>query len=176
MSLYPVFPPSTTIRDYGYESTHRLHRGDFPQPLLYDGVQVLGTNDLDEEDMLYPSRDLDQDHHETLDHSGGSYDPDEINRRATALFEFAPENDNEVALTEGQEIWISYRHGQGWLVAEDPITGEKGLVPEKYVDIWDDDEPRQVMLMVDDEWVDTDEEVGFGDLEIDDRKENKNKE
>ena len=25
---------------------------------------------------------------------------------------------------EGQIIWISYRHGQGWLVAEDPILGE----------------------------------------------------
>ena len=28
---------------------------------------------------------------------------------------------------------MSYRHGQGWLVAEDPKTGESGLVPEEFV-------------------------------------------
>ncbi|KAK9316718.1 hypothetical protein V1524DRAFT_475276 [Lipomyces starkeyi] len=60
---------------------------------------------------------------------------DEIHGRAVALFDFEPENDNEVALKEGQEIWISYRHGQGWLVAQDPGTGESGLVPEEYVEI-----------------------------------------
>ncbi|KAK9372598.1 uncharacterized protein V1513DRAFT_384424 [Lipomyces chichibuensis] len=60
---------------------------------------------------------------------------DEIHGRAVALFDFEPENDNEVALKEGQEIWISYRHGQGWLVAQDPATGESGLVPEEYVEI-----------------------------------------
>ncbi|KAK9367860.1 hypothetical protein V1509DRAFT_625583 [Lipomyces kononenkoae] len=60
---------------------------------------------------------------------------DEIHGRAVALFDFVPENDNEVALKEGQEIWISYRHGQGWLVAQDPATGESGLVPEEYVEI-----------------------------------------
>jgi hypothetical protein len=30
-------------------------------------------------------------------------------------------------------ILVSYRHGQGWLVAQDPKTGESGLVPEEYV-------------------------------------------
>ncbi|KAK7203111.1 hypothetical protein BZA70DRAFT_283898 [Myxozyma melibiosi] len=60
---------------------------------------------------------------------------DEIHGRAIALFDFVPENDNEVALREGQIIWISYRHGQGWLVAQDPATGESGLVPEEYVEI-----------------------------------------
>ncbi|ODV79727.1 uncharacterized protein CANTADRAFT_35391, partial [Suhomyces tanzawaensis NRRL Y-17324] len=54
-------------------------------------------------------------------------------RKAIALFDFTPENDNEVGLTAGQLIWISYRHGQGWLVAEDPESGENGLVPEEYV-------------------------------------------
>ena len=28
---------------------------------------------------------------------------------------------------------VSYRHGQGWLVASDPRSGEQGLVPEAYV-------------------------------------------
>ncbi|KAF3079762.1 HOG (high osmolarity glycerol) pathway protein [Orbilia oligospora] len=61
-------------------------------------------------------------------------DPDEeMHGKAVALFDFRRENDNELELVEGQVIWVSYRHGQGWLVAEDPRTGESGLVPEEYV-------------------------------------------
>ncbi|ODQ80118.1 hypothetical protein BABINDRAFT_16674, partial [Babjeviella inositovora NRRL Y-12698] len=52
---------------------------------------------------------------------------------AVALYDFEPENANEIALTAGQIIYVSYRHGQGWLVAEDPATGENGLIPEEYV-------------------------------------------
>jgi len=75
---------------------------------------------------------------------------DEIHGKAIALFDFTPENDNEVALKEGQIIWISYRHGQGWLVAEDSNTGETGLVPEEYVQLVNDleyveDEPRRFL-------------------------------
>jgi hypothetical protein len=50
-----------------------------------------------------------------------------------ALYSFEPENSNELRLIEGQEIMVSYRHGQGWLVASDHRTGEQGLVPEAYV-------------------------------------------
>lgn len=50
-----------------------------------------------------------------------------------ALYAFEPLNPNELRLREGQIILVSYRHGQGWLVAEDPVTGEQGLVPEEYV-------------------------------------------
>ncbi len=53
--------------------------------------------------------------------------------KAVALFDFQRENENELPLVEGQVIWVSYRHGQGWLVAEDPKTHESGLVPEEYV-------------------------------------------
>lgn len=58
---------------------------------------------------------------------------EEMHGRAVALFDFARENDNELPLVEGQVILVSYRHGQGWLVAEDPRTNESGLVPEEYV-------------------------------------------
>ena len=58
---------------------------------------------------------------------------EEMHGKAVALFDFAHENENELPLTEGQVIWVSYRHGQGWLVAEDPKTGDTGLVPEEYV-------------------------------------------
>lgn len=66
-------------------------------------------------------------------------------------------------------IWILYRHGQGWLVAEEPESGENGLVPEEYVEILPDedveDEPRPFMPKLlrnidgsESEWEDTDED------------------
>ncbi|OJJ35503.1 hypothetical protein ASPWEDRAFT_51534 [Aspergillus wentii DTO 134E9] len=58
---------------------------------------------------------------------------EEMNGKAVALFDFTREHENELPLTEGQVIFVSYRHGQGWLVAEDPKTGESGLVPEEFV-------------------------------------------
>jgi hypothetical protein len=58
---------------------------------------------------------------------------EEMHGKAVALFDFQRENENELPLVEGQVIWVSYRHGQGWLVAEDPKTRESGLVPEEYV-------------------------------------------
>ncbi|KIM97919.1 hypothetical protein OIDMADRAFT_168223 [Oidiodendron maius Zn] len=58
---------------------------------------------------------------------------EEMHGKAVALFDFERENENELPLVEGQVIWVSYRHGQGWLVAMDPKTQESGLVPEEYV-------------------------------------------
>ncbi|KAH6669300.1 hypothetical protein B0J14DRAFT_116424 [Halenospora varia] len=58
---------------------------------------------------------------------------EEMHGKAVALFDFQRENENELPLVEGQVIWVSYRHGQGWLVAMDPKTQESGLVPEEYV-------------------------------------------
>lgn len=58
---------------------------------------------------------------------------EEMHGKAVALFDFERENESELPLVEGQIIWVSYRYGQGWLVAEDPKTRESGLVPEEYV-------------------------------------------
>ncbi|EEA20912.1 HOG (high osmolarity glycerol) pathway protein [Talaromyces marneffei ATCC 18224] len=58
---------------------------------------------------------------------------EEMHGKAVALFDFTREHENELPLKEGQVILVSYRHGQGWLVAEDPRTGESGLVPEEFV-------------------------------------------
>ena len=65
--------------------------------------------------------------------SMGTEDEELFSGASIALYDFEPENANELPLREGQEIMVSYRHGQGWLVAEDPVTGEQGLVPEEYV-------------------------------------------
>lgn len=58
---------------------------------------------------------------------------EEMHGQAVALFDFKSENENELPLIEGQVIWVSYRYGEGWLVAEDPKSRESGLVPEAYV-------------------------------------------
>ncbi|KAF2090458.1 hypothetical protein K490DRAFT_23238, partial [Saccharata proteae CBS 121410] len=72
---------------------------------------------------------------------------EEMHGKAVALFDFARENDNELPLTEGQVVLISYRHGQGWLVAQDPRSGESGLVPEEYVRLLRDIEGGWTGLM-----------------------------
>lgn len=138
-----LFPPSTSIKDYAYPDLSPLRVGDF---VIADEVLSLEEYDYYEADDYEDN------------------DTDEINRKAIALFDFNAENDNEVRLHEGQVIWILYRHGQGWLVAEDPETGENGLVPEEYVQIcYDEDEPKpflpELLLYGDEgEWVDTDDE------------------
>lgn len=58
---------------------------------------------------------------------------EEMHGKAVALFNFVSESENELPLVEGQVIWVSYRQSEGWLVAEDPKTQERGLVPEAYV-------------------------------------------
>ncbi|KAK8440114.1 HOG (high osmolarity glycerol) pathway protein [Candidozyma auris] len=114
-------PENTTIKDFAYPESHPLHLSNFPTSQRSSisssdssGYEDFGGEEYSDDDTL---------------------GPEEINRKAVALFDFEPENDNEVPLTEGQIIWISYRHGQGWLVAEDPESGENGLVPEGYVEI-----------------------------------------
>ena len=71
--------------------------------------------------------------HSPVRDSMGPEDEELFAGLSLALYSFEPENSNELRLIEGQEIMVSYRHGQGWLVASDPRTGEQGLVPEAYV-------------------------------------------
>lgn len=160
-SFQRLFPPSTLIKDFAYPDTHPLKLGDFLLPTSSD------DDDDDDVNDNYANDDESNDYNHY-----DAYSPDEINRKAIALFDFSPENDNEVGLLEGQIIWISYRHGQGWLVAEDPNTGENGLVPEEYVEIYYDEEfsvkddvPKPFLPEIlaydkdnESEWVDTDYE------------------
>ncbi|KAI9885571.1 MAG: hypothetical protein M1823_002630 [Watsoniomyces obsoletus] len=114
---------------------HRHHQGDISSDDPSDSISSPG-NDEDEDD----EDEFSQHHHQTRyhNHHHPSYaippTPDDaMQGKAVALFDFARENENELPLVEGQVIWVSYRHGQGWLVAEDPRTNESGLVPEEYV-------------------------------------------
>ncbi|KAI5970218.1 NBP2 [Candida margitis] len=206
--MSPRFPPTTKIKDFGYPESHPLH---FTASIKrFRKTRVSSDYELPEDDEATSSdntsttsssatSDRRSRHHGTsnyrtydeYDYEGeleeeedddDEYEKDEINCEARAIFDFQPENDNEIGLIEGQLIWISYRHGQGWLVAEDPETGENGLVPEEYVeliglldmrnDVEEDvakpflpeilrnNEPEAsgVRAGSDDEWVDTDEE------------------
>jgi hypothetical protein len=58
---------------------------------------------------------------------------EEMHGKAVALFDFIQENENELPLVEGQVVWVSYRHGMGWLVAEDPKTGTPSPPPHNPV-------------------------------------------
>lgn len=93
-----------------------------------------GEGPEDSEDESSGELDPNRDSRYSRDYQFTIASPDEeMHGKAVALFDFARENENELPLKEGQIIWVSYRHGQGWLVAEDPRSGDAGLVPEEYV-------------------------------------------
>lgn len=107
------------------------HRdSNFAKPLQRDRLLPAGQDQILEDD----DSDIGGDGRFSRDYSFTIADPDEeMHGKAVALFDFESEHQNELPLREGQIILVSYRHGQGWLVAEDPRTGESGLVPEEFV-------------------------------------------
>ena len=110
------------------------HRGSHLAAILPNRTYMQGEQPEDSEGEEYGDADLDQDSRYSKDYQFTIASPDEeMHGKAVALFDFERENENELPLSEGQVIWVSYRHGQGWLVAEDPKTGDAGLVPEEYV-------------------------------------------
>lgn len=120
-----------TVDDYAESRLRPKHRdSNFAKPIQrrqspYEGADQLSEegSDVDEGDGRF-----------SKDYSFTIASPDEeMHGKAVALFDFESEHENELALKEGQIILVSYRHGQGWLVAEDPRTGESGLVPEEFV-------------------------------------------
>jgi hypothetical protein len=103
---------------------------------LHGGIHTLRpcSRDAHTPKATEPGDYLQDDNRFSRDYQFTIASPDEeMHGKAVALFDFARENDNELPLVEGQVILVSYRHGQGWLVAQDPKTGESGLVPEEYV-------------------------------------------
>jgi hypothetical protein len=97
------------------------HEAEYPDSDASSGTSSPGFQEVDESRY-------------SRDYQFTITSPDEeMHGKAVALFDFERENENELPLVEGQIIWVSYRHGQGWLVAEDPKTQESGLVPEEYV-------------------------------------------
>ncbi len=121
--------PGDAVESYPYAPQHR--DSNFAKPLQRRAPQYEGDDRASEEELSEVDED---DARFSKDYSFTIASPDEeMHGKAVALFDFASEHPNELALHEGQIILVSYRHGQGWLVAEDPRTGESGLVPEEFV-------------------------------------------
>jgi hypothetical protein len=116
--LSPGFQPSAQQRDSHFAASLRKRSPAGERPSLGS------DDDMSEDDETRFSR----------DYSFTIASPDEeMHGKAVALFDFESEHENELPLTEGQIVLVSYRHGQGWLVAQDPKTRESGLVPEEFV-------------------------------------------
>ncbi|KTW26768.1 hypothetical protein T552_02769 [Pneumocystis carinii B80] len=142
----------TIYRDYAYSCNDpRFYKSpleyDFLKDTINSCMKFSFTDDdleIDEDlilkeeyfDSTVKNREInDMESYKVLEES-----EDEIYGKAVALFDFIPEHENEFALVRGQKIWISYRHEQGWLVAVDPETGDAGLVPEEYVQMYNFDD------------------------------------
>ena len=54
---------------------------------------------------------------------------------AVALFDFQPSHEDELGLKQGQLVWIHYRRGDGWLLAENLRTNEIGLAAERFLQL-----------------------------------------
>ncbi len=138
---YVTYPPDQA-RHSGFAPYNRAGQRDshFAGTLLPSRSYADGDPQDYQSDSDASSRESSPDmlHHDesrySRDYQFTIASPDEeMHGKAVALFDFQRENENELPLVEGQVIWVSYRHGQGWLVAEDPKTHESGLVPEEYV-------------------------------------------
>ena len=116
-----------SIRDFAYDVSNPLHYGYYDDSLEEtDGEEE--RTDMDEYEDIDDSQD-------DIDRRQSLLLPTEyiVNKRAVALYDFEPENDNELGFHEGDILFISYRHGQGWLVAENQARDKTGLVPEEFV-------------------------------------------
>lgn len=120
--------PGDAVETYPHAPQHR--DSHFLKPLQRLKPQYDRQERMSEEE----ESEVEDDARFSKDYSFTIASPDEeMHGKAVALFDFESEHQNELPLKEGQIILVSYRHGQGWLVAEDPRTGESGLVPEEFV-------------------------------------------
>lgn len=126
-----------SIRDFAYDESNPLHYGYYDDGL--EGTEEEEGTDMDE----YEGDDV-EDHQGDSDRRQSVLLPNEyiVNKRAVALYDFEPENDNELGFHEGDILFISYRHGQGWLVAENQARDKTGLVPEEFVSFIETEEEQ----------------------------------
>jgi hypothetical protein len=121
--------PGEAVESQPHPPRHR--DSNFAKPLQRRRPDYDAGDGMSEEEY---SEAEDDDARYSKDYSFTIASPDEeMHGKAVALFDFHSEHQNELPLKEGQIILVSYRQVQGWLVAEDPRTGESGLVPEEFV-------------------------------------------
>lgn len=109
-----------SVKDFGYLPSAPLHAGIANYELYLHSQRFSDSEDYERQDF------------EIGKHDDSEQDLEKV-VKAIALFDFEAENDNELELRENQQIYILYKHGNGWLVGEDPQTGATGLLPEEYV-------------------------------------------
>lgn len=124
-------PGEAVVRDIPHQNPPQHRDSNFAKPL--QRKKVSAPDELSEDEYSGADDDSD-DTRFSKDYQFTIASPDEeMHGKAVALFDFQSEHHNELPLKEGQIILVSYRQAQGWLVAQDPRTGEKGLVPEEFV-------------------------------------------
>jgi len=128
-----------SIRDFAYEESNPLHYGYYDDGLdetedVTDIGGYIGDDSYTNEYEGEGDEDVEEDK-EDIGRRQSVILPNDyiVNKRAIALYSFKPENDNELGFEEGDTLFISYRHGQGWLVAENQERNNTGLVPEEFV-------------------------------------------
>lgn len=141
------------IRDYAYDPSHLLFKGLQEEYL----EQISSDSDVhsplySHSDYQYHKRSSEQQTKgesslsaskckEALSNSWAEDAPERVSDEdicgmAVALYDFSPEHSNEFPLKRGDVIWIAYRYGDGWLVAQDTEdTSRIGLVPEDYCEM-----------------------------------------
>ncbi|QLG70890.1 hypothetical protein HG535_0A08360 [Zygotorulaspora mrakii] len=126
-------PGYISIKDFAYSQSNPLHYGYFDD-----------SNHTSDNDGIDGSTEGTRGNEGAHEHDKRQSIilPDDyvINQLAVALYDFEPENDNELELKEGDIVFISYRHGQGWLVAENHERTKTGLVPEEFVTYLSDED------------------------------------
>ncbi|KAH3901999.1 adaptor protein NBP2 SCDLUD_001787 [Saccharomycodes ludwigii] len=152
-----------SVKDFAYDESHPLHYGyyeeddnnssdnenkyaddDYANDSYQEYSLVNGSFIGPNNNSILDNVDYDEDEENNSEWDTNKRQsiilPEEyiINKRAIALYDFESENDNELALQEGDMIFIDYKHGQGWLVAESFDGKRTGLVPEAYVSILED--------------------------------------
>lgn len=112
-----------SIKDFAYDESNPLHHGYFEEDLEQDV-----NNDNNDDDETHTDGD-------DLYKRQSVVLPNDyvVNQWAVAIYDFVPENENELDLKENDIVFISYKHGQGWLVAENEARTKTGLVPEEFV-------------------------------------------
>ncbi|CAL9737137.1 NAP1-binding protein 2 [Monosporozyma servazzii] len=121
-----------SVKDFAYDDGNPLHYGYFDDKDIIDEPE---TQNVYLETVPSTSEAIDNNDLNDSSRRQSVVLPNDyiVNQKAIALYDFEPENDNELELKEGDVVFISYRHGQGWLVAENSKRTKTGLVPEEFV-------------------------------------------
>ncbi|CAR28871.1 ZYRO0F13882p [Zygosaccharomyces rouxii] len=126
-----------SIKDFAYEPSDPLYHGYTED---FEGLELEPETDISDVPYKEEAEHDDDQRYENRRQSIVLPTDYVINRLAVALYDFEPENDNELELQEGDVVFISYRHGQGWLVAENQNRTKTGLVPEEFVTYANEDD------------------------------------